>query len=120
MTAKASFKVEPYFGLQFFLATNPHGFNTLDQMQLVAACISERDRQAWLDFKANTLHDTSVGMDYVPNQKIDVDGKDMAPPSEFGDLQAPPKPPEPDGALLTQLLGPSGTYLGTVGFNPNF
>jgi hypothetical protein len=96
------------------------GFNTLDQIQLVAACISERDRQAWLDFKANTLHATSVGVDYVPKQKVDIEGKDIAPPTEFGDLQAPPKPPEPPGALLIDALGPSGGHLGTVGFNPNF
>ena len=25
MSAKASYRIEPYFGLQFFLATNPHG-----------------------------------------------------------------------------------------------
>ena len=56
----------------------------------------------------------------MPKQKVDIEGKDIAPPTEFGDLQAPPKPPEPPGALLIDALGPSGGHLGTVGFNPNF
>jgi len=120
MTPKGSHKIEPYFGLQFFLANNPHGYNTLGQIQLVAACLQEKDRQAWLDFKQDILRDTRAGDEYVPNQKMDVDGGVVPPPTEFGDFQEPPAPPEPAGEMLAKVLGPASRHLGSVGFDPNF
>lgn len=119
MTPKGSHKIEPYFGLQFFLAANPHGYNTLDQIQLVAACIQEKDRQAWLDFKQDILRDTQAGDDYLPNQKLDVDGDSVPPPTEFGDFQEPPAPPAPPGEIIAKALGKMHR-MGSVGFNINF
>ena len=117
MTPKGSHKIEPYFGLQFFLANNPHGYNTLGQIQLVAACIQEKDRQAWLDFKQDILRSTRAGDDYLPNQKIDVDGLVVPPPSEFRDISAPT--PAPASTTPSQRH-PAVRHMGSVGFEINF
>jgi CRP-like cAMP-binding protein len=65
LTAESSMQLEPFFCLQFFLNTNPHGFNNMPQPQLIKSCIEEREHQAWINFKQNVLHSTNAGIGCV-------------------------------------------------------